>query len=321
MKLLGNSSCGISPIQKRQLYRCCILPIVLYSFQLWFYNKASLSYHLKLLNKMQRRAAIWILGMFKMSLSEGIEALAGLIPVKYHLQKLTKRLLIRPFKLLENHIIRWLMDDSSPYPNPSNSHTIGSLTNCQRNITKGYIINSKTKSYGVFLSFNPLHQEFTPGQCISDIFPDCFSFNLVDKKEKNITHAQELNNLVLSNFSPSSAIIVTDASIKNNIATSIAHVHQADSPLIKTIHHAVFVTSSEAELFTIRCGINQACCKDNISKIVIITDSIYSVKRIFDSSAHPLQLHSAAILSKLRIFFNKSQNNSIEFWECPSRLK
>jgi len=105
MKLLGNSSCRISPIQKRQLYRCCILPIVLYGFQLWYYNKAPLSYHLKLLNKMQRRAAIWILGAFKMSPSEGIEAIAGLIPVKYHLQKLTKCLLIRPFKLPENHII------------------------------------------------------------------------------------------------------------------------------------------------------------------------------------------------------------------------
>ena len=99
------------------------------------------------------------------------------------------------------------------------------------------------------------------------------------------------------------------------------HVHQANSPLIKTVHHTVFVTSSEAELFAMRCGINQAYNKDNISKIVVITNSIHSAKRIFDSSSHPLQSHSAAILSELRLFFNKSQVNSIEFWECPSRLK
>ena len=150
MKLLGNSSCRISPLQKHQLYRCCILPIVLYGFQLWFYNKAPLSYHLKLLNKMQRRVAIWILGAFKTSPLEGIEALAGLIPIKYHLQKLAEWSLIRLFKLPENHIIQWLMDESSPYPNSSNPQAIGSLTNCQRNITKGHIIDSKTKSYGVF---------------------------------------------------------------------------------------------------------------------------------------------------------------------------
>jgi len=34
MKLLGNSSRGINPLQKRLLYRCCILPIALYRFQL-----------------------------------------------------------------------------------------------------------------------------------------------------------------------------------------------------------------------------------------------------------------------------------------------
>jgi len=213
------------------------------------------------------------------------------------------------------------MDESSPYPNSSNPHTIGPLTNCQRNITKSHIIDSKTKSYGVFPSFDPLYQEFTPGQHISDLFPNRFSFNLVDNEVKDITHAQELDNLVLSNTFPSSAIVVTDASIKDNIATSIAHIYQANFPLTKSVHHAVFITSSEAELFAMRCGINQACNKDNISKIVIITDSIHSVKCIFDSSAHLLQLHSVAILSELRLFFNKSQDNSTEFWECPSCLK
>ena len=94
MKLLGNSSCRISPLQKRQLYRCCILPIALYGFQLWFYNKAPMSYYLKVLNKMQRRAAIWILEAFKTFPLEGIEALAGLILIKYHLQKLAERSLI-----------------------------------------------------------------------------------------------------------------------------------------------------------------------------------------------------------------------------------
>ena len=157
MKLLGNSSCRISPFQKQQLYRCCILPIVLYSFQLWFYNKAPLLYHIKLLNKMQRRAAIWILGAFKTSLSEGIEALAGLIPIKFHLQKLAKQSLIRPFKLPENHIIWSLIDDSLHHPNFSNPHAIGFLTSHQRNIGKGHIIDSKIKSYGIFPSFAPLY--------------------------------------------------------------------------------------------------------------------------------------------------------------------
>ena len=52
MKLLGNSTQGINPVQKHQLYRCYILPIALYSFQLWFYNKAPILYYKKILDKM-----------------------------------------------------------------------------------------------------------------------------------------------------------------------------------------------------------------------------------------------------------------------------
>ena len=47
MKLLGNSSHSITPMQKRLLYRCCILLLVLYGFQLWFYHHAPLAYLLK----------------------------------------------------------------------------------------------------------------------------------------------------------------------------------------------------------------------------------------------------------------------------------
>jgi len=91
MKLLGNSSHRINLIQKCLLYKCCILPIILYGFQLWFYNKAPLSYHMKILGKMQRRAAIWILGAFKTSPTEDIEIIAEIIPIKFYLQKLARR--------------------------------------------------------------------------------------------------------------------------------------------------------------------------------------------------------------------------------------
>jgi len=116
------------------------------------------------------------------------------------------------------------------------------------------------------------------------------------------------------------AIVVTDASIKKDIATSISHIHIRDHPLTKTVHHAVYITSTKVELFAIRYGINQACGKNNISKIIVVTGSIHAVKKIFNSKSHLYQLHTTAILQELRRFFTKDQNNSIEFWECPSRL-
>ena len=83
----------------------------------------------------------------------------------------------------------------------------------------------------------------------------------------------------------------------------------------------MFITSMEAELFIIRCNINQACIKEGVSKIIVVTDSIHAAEKIFDSKLHPYQSHTTAILSELHCFFETNQENSIEFWECPSRLK
>jgi len=118
----------------------------------------------------------------------------------------------------------------------------------------------------------------------------------------------------------SAAIVVMDASIKNDITTSILHMHIFNSPLIKTLHHTIFVTSTEAELFAIRCGINQASNREDISKIIIVTDSIHVAKKIFNPSLHPYQIHAVAILNKLHKFFIRNQNNLIKFWECSSQL-
>jgi len=186
---------------------------------------------MKILNKMQRRAAIWILGAFKTLPSESIEAIAGIIPIKFHFQKIAKRLQIRPFKLPANHILRNLLDESPLLPNTSNSHNIGLLTNRQRTLTKGHLIDTCNKAYGIFPFFFSLNPEFSPGHRIIDNFSDRFSFNLVNKKEKEISkiHAQELDNMVLHNSSLSyTALVITDASIKNNIATFISHVHSVN---------------------------------------------------------------------------------------------
>jgi len=56
---------------------------------------------------------------------------------------------------------------------------------------------------------------------------------------------------------PTLALVITNASIKNNVATSIAHIHIHNYLIIKILHHTINVMSTKAELFAIRCGINQ----------------------------------------------------------------
>jgi len=214
------------------------------------------------------------------------------------------------------------MDDYSNTHAKLSPYSINSLMSYQKTITKGHLIDSNNKLYRVFPAFSPFHPEFNLGSRIVDLFPDHFFFNLASREKNDKKRSQQLDKMTLqSSSSPHTAIVITDASVKKDIATSISHVYICNHPLTKTVYHAAYVTSTEAELFAIRCSINQVCSKKNISKIVIITDSIHTTKKIFDSKSHPYQLHTTAILQELRWFFAKDQNNSIEFWECPSRLK
>jgi len=76
------------------------------------------------------------------------------------------------------------------------------------------------------------------------------------------------------------------------------------------VHHVVNVTTTEAKLFTNRCGINQAISIPNTNHIA---DSLHAAIKIFDSSLHPFQIHSAAVSRKFRDFFKRDSNNHINF--------
>ena len=136
IKILGNSTRGLNPCQKRLLYRCCAMLITLYGFQLWHYNKGPLSYPLRILNKIQRRVALWIVDAFKMSPSMDIKAIAGLIPINLHLQKIGGRSQLRVHLLPPNHILRSLISpspESLPHQHPL---LLSTLTRRQHGLSK-----------------------------------------------------------------------------------------------------------------------------------------------------------------------------------------
>ena len=92
-----------------------------------------------------------------------------------------------------------------------------------------------------------------------DIFPSCFSFHSSNRKSKeNLkTHLHNLNNITLQASADSqSTIVVSNASIKNQVATLIAHIYVHNNPVIKTIHYTIDITFTKAEIFAIRCSIN-----------------------------------------------------------------
>jgi len=141
-----------------------------------------------------------------------------------------------------------------------NNHHPSSLANVtdhQRKKIKGHLVNTNNRSHGLFLAFSPTHSELAPGSRIIDTFSNRFSFNFYMEKKSDKNHVHQLHSIVIeASFSQSSAIVTSDASIKNDIATSISHTHISNQLLIKTLHHATFITSTEDEMFAIRCSIN-----------------------------------------------------------------
>ena len=142
---------------------------------------------------------------------------------------------------------------------------------------KSSVTNTNNCLNRVFPSFDFLNSKFSSELRLIDIFSSHFSFHKANhcNKENKATYHYKLDDLVLNISSNShTTIIVSNVSIRNNIATLIACIYSFSSPIKKMLYHAVDITMIEAELFIIRCEINQAVQISNFSDI-IITNAIY----------------------------------------------
>jgi len=126
---------------------------------------------------------------------------------------------------------------------------------------KSSVVDANNYFNGIFPVFNFLSNEFSPGSCLVNNFSSCFFFYRANCKNKESKAAQfhKLNDIVLNASSNSNlVIVVSDTSIKNNVATSITHIHLHSNPIKKTLYYAVGIISTKAKLFAIRYSINQA---------------------------------------------------------------
>ena len=181
MKILGNSTRGLNPCQKWLLYRYCAIQITFYSFQLWHYNKAPLSYLLRVMNKMQKRATLWIVGGFKTASSMDIKTIASLIPINLHLQKIGGRLQLRAHSLPPNHILYSLMSLCYKSPLPQHTLSLNSLTRQQHGLIKGHLVDMDNHFNKIVLSFDSINPELFPGHRIINTFSNHFSFQPLSK--------------------------------------------------------------------------------------------------------------------------------------------
>ena len=249
-------------------------------------------------------------------LSPEVEAIIGLLSIHLYFQKLSGRFQLRMHILPLNHVIKSLLESRHTKSSPTYQFSLKRLISRQQLVLKEHIVDANNRLNRVFPSFDSLCSEFSPGDRLIDIFASHIYFHSMDRKNKENrkAHICKLNTIIFKTFKDSrTSVIVSDTSIKNQVAILIAHIYTHNSLVVKTIYYTVNVMSTEAKLFAIRCGINKATSISNINQIIIITDLLHTAKRIFNSSIHPYQSQSFLILRELREFLIKDQNNSIEF--------
>jgi len=296
----------------------------MYRFNLWFFKDVLIVKNINELKKMQCKAALWITSTFQTSPSNGIEAIAGLIPITLHMCKLNSRHHLRYGSIPSSHAINSLLDSQHAKNHPLHKVAISKLTDKQRSNLKSPIKDVNKCLNGVRDYYNLLFSLFSPGSRVVDHFSSRFSFHsLPSLSNEDLFHyLWNLNQAFRSSQTSSHNItIIADGGIKKSqVATVVAYIWTDNSIIQHLQVNLINVTSIEAELMAIRLGLIPAIEKENIHDIIIITDSIATAKKIFESKTDPLHMF-IPVTSAIDSFFRKDDRNKIQFWFCPSKAK
>jgi len=197
MKMLDNSSRGISPTQKHLLYRTCILPIALYEFQLWFFKGAPTVKNLTKLKKMQHKAALWITGAFRTSPSKGVEAIAGLILITLHLKKLNRCHHLWYVSVLLFYAINSLLDHQYSKNKKPHKYSLANFTCKQQSKLKSPIKDVNKRLSEIKDEFKSFHPIFHPGLWVINHFSDRITFYSpeLSNDEGLFIHSSKLDNI------------------------------------------------------------------------------------------------------------------------------
>jgi len=130
--------------------------------------------------------------------------------------------------LPKQHALDSLLDDQYLKKTKSHHLSICNLIFIQCQTIKSLIVDINNHLNKVFLFFDRLHKKLLPGFQLVDNFPDHFSFHIVNYKDTEVKNAyfytfDKIFKDFLSN--PNTILVISDASIKNNVATSILHIH------------------------------------------------------------------------------------------------
>jgi len=191
--------------------------------------------------------------------------------------------------LLKQHTINFILDKH--HSKKTSLHYIAMsdfmLKQCLK--IKSSIIDINNWLNKVFSFFDSLNKENFSDFYLVNTFSNYFSFHSVNWKDSNIltTYCNRLENIYENSLINQDIIlIISDISIKNNVATLVSYIHRDQEIIAKSVHYIMNITSIEAKLFIIRYRINHTIYLQDITCITIITDTIPDTKHIFNMSIY-----------------------------------
>ncbi|CAA7267569.1 unnamed protein product [Cyclocybe aegerita] len=285
MRMLGNSTRGLLPKQRRLLYRSCVVPIATYVYHLWYFDGARNKGTMNQLKQMQQKAALWTTGAFRTSPTGGLEALAGLIPVHLMLKKLATCAVYRVATLSDTHPLRSMLGEGFLKRAAPHARSAALMTPAMRGKVKSTVMEVDECVHTLTESFEPFAPEARPGDRLLDRYAD--------------------HKLISNQYQAASAAII----------------YKGHHELERTRYVSGRVTTPDAELNAISCAVRLAVKQANCQHIMVFTDSMGSAHRAVDPSVHSGQAFSLSVCCTLQEWFEADDLRRITFIYVPSALR
>ena len=118
-----------------------------------------------------------------------VEAIASLILIYYHLNKISRRYYLRIASLPKHHVINSLLDDYHLKKSKLYYLAMDYLIDKQCSKVKSLIADTNNCLNEVFPAFDKLYKELSSGFWLVDTFSDHISFHTVNYKDNKIKNA------------------------------------------------------------------------------------------------------------------------------------
>ncbi|CAA7265985.1 unnamed protein product [Cyclocybe aegerita] len=322
MRMLGNSTRGLSPKQRCLLYRLCVVPIATYGYCLWYFDGAHNKAAMNQLKRMQQKAALWIMGAFHTSPTGRLEALAGLIPMHLMLKKLAMRAVYHVTTLSDTHPLRSMMGEGLLKQAEPHARSATLMTPAMRGKVKSTIMEVDEHIHTLTESFEPFAPKARPGDQLLDCYADHLHFDERDPTQDRRPYLDEL--IAKARADPLTVLAAADGSVPQSNqyqAASAAIIYKGHCELERTRYVSGRVTAPDAELNAILCTVRLAVKQANCQHIMVFTDSMGSAHRAVDPSMHSGQAFSLSVCRALQEWFEADDLCHITFVYVPSALR